>query len=113
MVPLLILVEIIGLFLFRQILIFLYGCGILVTETCIMQIKGVCWTNESFPLDLWLHIPSLPGQVYLTHTTPVCIIDKSVALVVIDIMGSSVLRQAGSTLGEEGTWRRLQSARLC
>lgn len=38
--PLLILVEIIDLFIFRQILIFLYGYGILVTGTCIMQIKG-------------------------------------------------------------------------
>lgn len=102
--PLLILVEITNLFIFRQILIFLYGCGILVTENCMKQIKGICWTDEAMFSSRSLAPSPLPARTCLSHIRPVHIVDKSL---------HSVLGQAGSTLGEEGIGGRLQTARLC
>lgn len=114
MVPLLILFELIDLFIFRQILIFLYGCGILAMETCIMQIR-ICWTSGTMFSSRSLAPHPFPARTGISHTykdvypslISLCLCE------VIDTMGSSVLDQAESTVGEEGMWGRLQSARLC
>lgn len=64
--------------------IFLCGCGILITETCVVQIKGVCCTDEvTFSSGSWAPHP-LPGRTGTSHTcntrTHCCQVSPSVRL---------------------------------
>lgn len=70
--------------------------------------------EQCFPLGLWLHVPSLPGQVYLTYKDVYTSLISLSICEVTDTMGNFGSGWTlGSTPGEEGMWGRLQNARLC
>lgn len=93
----------------RQALTFLCGCGILITETCVVQMKGVCWTDEAmFSSGSWAPRP-LPARTGTSHTcnTRMHCWQVSPSMGSWASLGSSILGQAWGTLGEDRAWGRL------